>query len=1043
MKKIYSLLTLVAAMVCLAQTAAAGTVTWTYGWPVSSTKDGGTGYANGFYNFGGTYEANLTSQTRTLGGKEWTMTFEAGTKLAYTTTSGQSIGASGGFTKTFTLESDDFEGKIKSITLKTRTKVADSKLTATVGGKNYLCGGEAEVSYTVASGTTPLTLKFEPDANGAQEGKILLSFAIPQTSSNHYVKEISVEYEEVEPAVAAPVISKETGSYDEAFDVTISGPEGADILYTLDGSNPKTGGEKYTGAIHIDKNCTLKAVATNGTDFSKIAEAEYIIRVSPELSLVKDSYTIELLEEAVLQLNNPHNVALKYSSSDPNVAAYYEGVIYTYHPGTAVITISFAGDANYLPQTLKANVEVVAKDPLTGLTMTPMGGDYTEKVKVKVTCTDPKAVTIWYHIGKEAAKLDDLGIIEDYQIHQSTTLELELDDACVLTVQAMGNNVWSEPISADFNIKLPLKAAFKGPKSVKRVYHNGFDSEADLATWETSTGSEWQLKDGQIFSNTPLYTAINPDSKYSLYHKYSSTGETSVITSPTIEIPAEATLRFHAIFNPVWLVYGDLKLYVTEDADGAEPQQVWSAFMTAQEAATDDINWTEYSVDLSAYAGKKVYFAFGYKLDGGKDVAIDDFEVVVPDGDGNTVNINAGNTVSFTDLSEGKPESWLWTLPGSVEGTSNEQNPKVRYNTPGTYDVTLTVSRGEETSTFSIPAYVNVKAVAPKAAIGIPQGVYYSPEAGLVVPTATPLTFTDASVWASAWKWTLPGTDLASSTEKDVTVKYTTEGTFDVDLEVTNEVGKSSTYIYGVKAGGESLAWNISAAENTKLAGINLSYYGYYGGTNWLGMLSFAEAFEAPVVPVEISSVNIYFAGAKYVSTDAQITVSIATPGADGMPGEVVATTSLPVSELVDASETYNDPTVFRFDTPVEVEGKYFVTVEGFPNAYNNDGEDAIYMYALRRGGTEHNTAYHLLEADDYSEGGWVAQTDDPTSFAIAPKIKYLTDDSGINGVEADADADAEAEYYNLQGMRVTNGNLTPGIYIVRQGTTTAKKLIR
>ena len=80
MKKIYSLLTLVAAMVCLAQTAAAGTVTWTYDWPVSSTKDGGTGYANGFYNFSSKYEANLTSQTRTLGGKEWTMTFEAGTK---------------------------------------------------------------------------------------------------------------------------------------------------------------------------------------------------------------------------------------------------------------------------------------------------------------------------------------------------------------------------------------------------------------------------------------------------------------------------------------------------------------------------------------------------------------------------------------------------------------------------------------------------------------------------------------------------------------------------------------------------------------------------------------------------------------------------------------------------------------------------------------------------------------------------------------------------------------------------------------------------
>ena len=148
-----------------------------------------------------------------------------------------------------------------------------------------------------------------------------------------------------------------------------------------------------------------------------------------------------------------------------------------------------------------------------------------------------------------------------------------------------------------------------------------------------------------------------------------------------------------------------------------------------------------------------------------------------------------------------------------------------------------------------------------------------------MVPLNTPLTFTDASKGnPTEYVWKLPGTDLKSSAEKDVTVKYVEEGQFDVDLAVSNDAGTSTTYIYGVKAGGESLAWNISAAENGDLGILQLGWYGNYGGTNWLGMEAFAEAFEKPAAAVTISGVNVYFASVTAVSTDAEITVSIAKP---------------------------------------------------------------------------------------------------------------------------------------------------------------------
>lgn len=55
--------------------------------------------------------------------------------------------------------------------------------------------------------------------------------------------------------------------------------------------------------------------------------------------------------------------------------------------------------------------------------------------------------------------------------------------------------------------------------------------------------------------------------------------------------------------------------------------------------------------------------------------------------------------------------------------------------------------------------------------------------------------------------------------------------------------------------------------------------------------------------------------------------------------------------------------------------------------------------------------------------------------------VRTLEDASGIGSVAIDADL--PAEYYTLQGIRVNPDALTPGIYIVRQGTATHKISIR
>jgi len=59
----------------------------------------------------------------------------------------------------------------------------------------------------------------------------------------------------------------------------------------------------------------------------------------------------------------------------------------------------------------------------------------------------------------------------------------------------------------------------------------------------------------------------------------------------------------------------------------------------------------------------------------------------------------AGSTVNFTDTSRGSVTSWSWVFDGGTPSTSTDQNPSVLYDTPGSYDVELTVSDGNGTDT--------------------------------------------------------------------------------------------------------------------------------------------------------------------------------------------------------------------------------------------------------------------------------------------------------------------------------------------------------
>ena len=74
--------------------------------------------------------------------------------------------------------------------------------------------------------------------------------------------------------VAAPTISGET-PFDESTQVTISGPDGAEIRYTVDGSAPTAESQLYSEAFTLTDTVLVKAIAIKNGVSSEVASKTF------------------------------------------------------------------------------------------------------------------------------------------------------------------------------------------------------------------------------------------------------------------------------------------------------------------------------------------------------------------------------------------------------------------------------------------------------------------------------------------------------------------------------------------------------------------------------------------------------------------------------------------------------------------------------------------------------------------------------------------------------------------------------------------------
>src|SRR6185295_4721742 len=148
-----------------------------------------------------------------------------------------------------------------------------------------------------------------------------------------------------------------------------------------------------------------------------------------------------------------------------------------------------------------------------------------------------------------------------------------------------------------------------------------------------------------------------------------------------------------------------------------------------------------------------------------------------------------GTPVTFTDLSTGAPNQWIWSFPDGTPPSSSAQNPAVSFGTTGVKSVTLTAGNGLG---LGNPISQNVNVLDPVPVIG---AISASPASPTV---CQPVTLTATGVTGKptlGYDWKIDTVHLSNAVSPVWDTTSVTPGLHAVSLAVTNTSGTANKSI--------------------------------------------------------------------------------------------------------------------------------------------------------------------------------------------------------------------------------------------------------
>lgn len=525
-------------------------------------------------------------------------------------------------------------------------------------------------------------------------------------------------------------------------------------------------------------------------------------------------------------------------------------------------------------------------------------------------------------------------------------------------------------------------------------FNDGFQGWAvDAAvnvTWETKRVAA--AGEAKSFSNIDEndVASLHVDGPYQTFKR-----ETSSMTSPEIEVPYQGTLHFYVGCSLNNEDVSSLKLSASTDNFETSDVQLW---FSREQQGEKPWAWREISVDISAFAGKKIKLRLTYGP-GTKDSFetggyIGDYYVDNISVSGmqpvDKISVMTGEQIELVSLSTGDIKSYHWTMPGASPNESLEQNPVIIYTEDGDYDITLAVTDSEGlTSTITRYGFVHVTGTEPVAKIVPPATFRLSSTGNYLVAPLVPVHYSHASTgFPTKVDWTFSGVSpeayaTITTDDDDPEVAYSYLHEQSAMLNVENSHGSSSDAV-NVSVEYEGVVSNVKPEDTASY--FDMDDWGVFPGSNTRKITAYAEKFSAPSVPSIIEGVYAYF-----LRADAEdLTDQISSVGVhlytskDGLPDKKIDSDWWNVNELNTTSTTGDlQATAFSFTSSPVVDDEFFIVVDGIPE-YTETTCVALGMAAFR--GAD-NTTFMLKDGKWVDVSTYFPAGKNHTSLMVYPSI--------------------------------------------------------
>jgi sugar lactone lactonase YvrE len=387
------------------------------------------------------------------------------------------------------------------------------------------------VIYYTTDGSQP-TLSAPIYVSPIQVGKSQTIQAVALATGYNASAIVSAAFTINLPAAAMPTFSPAAGTYTSVQTVTLSDTTpGAEIFYTTDGSAPTAGGTKYTTAITVSANVTIKAVAyASGYTASPVASAAYVINLpvaaTPTFSLAAGTYNSA---QSVTISDTTTGATIYYSTdgSTPTVGSTkYTGAISV----SASETVKAIAVATGYSNSAVAQAAYVINQPAATPSFTPAAGTYTSAQTVTITDTTPGWVA-YYTTDGSTPTASSTKYAGPITVSANETIKaIAVATGYSNSLVATATYTINLPGSPNFTIaaspsSLTVKGGQNGTVEMKVTPQNGFASAVSFTCSGLPSGASCSFSPATVtpsgtaastttltVSTSPLTASVHPDS---------------------------------------------------------------------------------------------------------------------------------------------------------------------------------------------------------------------------------------------------------------------------------------------------------------------------------------------------------------------------------------------------------------------------------------------------------------------------------------------------------------------------------------------------